>query len=183
MMDLVSVVDTLCNIKRIGWLQRGVEAAETVCQHAFLAALLAGEIAAELRSRGEDVDVAKAVAAAAIHDLAEAELGHPGNGVRAVVDWESLELEAMRRLYPHLYELFQSYRKADGKLGVLVSFADKLATLIRACRYAERGYDTRDLIEMFVKKLSGYPPPYPDLLKTYLARYCRGALSSQARAV
>ncbi len=181
-MDLINVVDALCNIKRIGWLQRGIEAAETVCQHAFLAALLAGEIAAELRSRGDEVDVAQAVAAAAIHDLAEFELGHPGNGVRSATDWESLELEAMKRIYPHLYELFRSYRKADGKLGVLVSFADKLATLVRACRYAERGYEVGDLIESFLKKLSGYPPPYPELLRGYLARYCRGALSSPSRA-
>lgn len=181
-MDLATIVDVLCNVKRIGWLQRGVENAETVCQHSFLAALLAGEIAAELKARGVDVDPAQAVAAAVVHDLAEAELGHPGNGVRSSVDWSSLELEAMKRLYPHLYSLFEQYRKAEGALGVLVSFADKLATLIRACRYAELGYRTGDLIEVFRRKLSGFPPPYPEILERYISRYCRAAPPSLDRA-
>ncbi|MEL9990465.1 MAG: HD family hydrolase [Thermoproteus sp.] len=175
-MDLVDVVDTLCGIRRVGWLQRGVENAETVCQHSLLVALLAGEIAAELREAGRDVDPAYAVAAAVIHDLAEAELGHPGNGVRSAVDWEGLELDAMRRLYPHLYGLFEAYRSSKGELGTLVSFADKLATLIRACRYAKRGYDTKDLIDAFRRRLSRYPEPYPQLLERYLARYCQGVL-------
>lgn len=181
-MDLIAVVDTLCNIKRIGWLQRGVDNAETVCQHSLLAALLAGEIAAELKNRGHDVDPAQAVAAAVIHDLAEAELGHPSNGVRSSADWSSLELEAMKRLYPHLYDLFEKYRKTEGVIGVLVSFADKLATLIRACRYAELGHKTEDLVEAFLRKLSGFPPPYPEILERYLSKYCRAALSSQSRA-
>ncbi len=181
-MDLVAVVDTLCNIKRIGWLQRGIENAETVCQHSLLAALLAGEIAAELKARGYGVDPAQAIAVAAIHDLAEAELGHPGNGVRSSVDWGSLELDAMRRLYPHLYGLFEQYRRAEGDLGVLVSFADKLATLIRACKYAELGYKTEDLIEAFLRRLSGFPPPYPEILGEFLSRYCPAARSLRTRA-
>lgn len=170
-MDPLTLVDALCGIKRVGWLQRGVENAETVCQHSLLAAVLAGEIAAELRGMGVPVDPAYAVALAALHDLAEAELGHPGNGVRSAVAWAELEEEVFSRLYPALADLFRQYRRGEGALGVLVSFADKLATLLRACRYKERGYPTEDLIEAFVERLSKYPEPYPAILRKYLG-YC-----------
>ncbi|MBP1449621.1 MAG: hypothetical protein JZD41_06405 [Thermoproteus sp.] len=107
----------------------------------------------------------------ALHDLAEAELGHPGNGVRSAVAWAELEEEVFSRLYPALADLFRQYRRGEGPLGVLVSFADKLATLLRACRYKERGYPTEDLIEAFVERLSKYPEPYPAILRRYLG-YC-----------
>ncbi|MFB6490351.1 MAG: HD domain-containing protein [Thermoproteus sp. AZ2] len=171
-MDLLTAVDALCGIRRIGWLQRGVQDAESVCQHSVLAALLAGEIAAKLSGLGIAVDPAYAVAAALLHDLPEAELGHPSNGVREGVDWAKLEEEAFKHLYPHLYDLFSQYRRRSTDLGLLVSFADKLATLIRACAYRRRGYPTDDLIEAFKKRLGEYPDPYPELLEEYVKKYC-----------
>lgn len=171
-MDLLSIVDTLCQIKRIGWLQRGVDNAENVCQHSVLVALLAGELAAEAKRYGMNIDPAEAVALGLIHDIAEAELGHPGNGLRSTIPWDQIELETFERLYPHLADLFAKYRRGEGDLGRLVNFADKLATLIRACSYARRGYPTDDLVRAFVDRLSRYPEPYPQLLKRYLAEYC-----------
>jgi Predicted hydrolases of HD superfamily len=171
MTDLLAVVDTLCKTPRVGWLQRGVGDAETVCAHSLLATLLAGEIAARLNAEGAEVDVAKVLATAAVHDLAEAVLGHPGKEVRERLRWEEVEEEVFKKEFPHLAEFFRWYRYETNLVGRIVAFADKLATLIRACRYKRLGYDTDDLIKGLYRKLVAYHD-FAYLLDYYLARYC-----------
>ncbi|MGC9051309.1 HD domain-containing protein [Pyrobaculum sp.] len=174
MSDALSVVDTLCKTPRVGWLQRGVPDAESVCEHIMLVTLLAGEIAAHLNAEGAEVDLAKVLAVAAVHDLAESILGHPGREVRDRLRWEELEEEVIKREFPHLAELFRWYRYETNFVGRIVAFADKLATLIRACRYKKLGFDTDDLIKNLYGKLSKYDD-LAHILDLYLARYCPGA--------
>ncbi|MEM0370582.1 MAG: HD family hydrolase [Pyrobaculum sp.] len=173
MNDLLSIVDTLCKTPRVGWLQRGVEDAESICSHTLLTTLLAGEIAARLRLVGEEIDVAEALAAAVVHDLAESILGHPGREVRDRVKWEEVEDEVFKREFPHLLEFFRWYRFETNLVGRVVAFADKLATLIRACRYTQRGYPAGDLAKSMYQKLSSYGEFLP-FLEEYVAVYCRG---------
>ncbi|MEM1598401.1 MAG: HD family hydrolase [Pyrobaculum sp.] len=173
-MDLVAVADTLCKTPRVGWLQRGVSDAETVCQHSLLATLLAAEVAARLQTEGADVDLSKVLAVAAVHDLAEAFLGHPGKEVRERVRWEELEEEIFKKELPHLAELFRWYRYETNLVGRIVAFADKLATLIRACRYWQLGHDTADLARTLYKKLINYDE-FTHILDHYVSMYCRDA--------
>jgi len=172
-MSLLSVVDTLCNTPRVGWLQRGVSNAETVCAHSLLVTLLAAEVAARLRAEGVDIDVEKVIAAAAVHDLAEAYLGHPSREVRDRLRWEEVEEEVFKREFPHLLELFRWYRYEENLVGRVVAFADKLATLIRACRYRQMGYDTDDLVKSLYKRLQEYDD-LAHLLDVYVSAYCGG---------
>ena len=171
MTDLISVVDTLCKTPRVGWLQRGVTDAESVCAHSMLVSLLAGEIAAQLNAEGVDVDIKEVLAVAAVHDLAESVLGHPGRELRERVRWEEVEEEVFKREFPHLAELFRMYRYETNLVGRVVSFADKLATLIRACRYRKMGYDTGDLVKNLYLKLSKYDD-LAHLLDFYVSKYC-----------
>lgn len=173
MTDVLTVVDTLCKTPRVGWLQRGVTDAETVCAHSLLVTLLAGEIAARLNTEGVDINMAEVLAVAAVHDLAEAVLGHPGREVRDRLRWEELEEEVFKREFPHLAEFFRWYRYETNTVGRIVAFADKLATLIRACRYSQLGYPTEDLARSLYKKLMAYDD-FAHILDYYVSKYCRG---------
>jgi putative hydrolase of HD superfamily len=169
--DLVAVVDTLCKTPRVGWLQRGASDPESICAHILLTALLAGEVAVRLSAEGVDVDVDGVIAAAVVHDLAEAALGHPARSVRERLRWEDLEEEVFRREFPHLLELFRQYRYETDLTGRIVAFADKLATLVRACRYRRYGYATDDLIKSLYRKLAAYEE-FSHILSEYVSRYC-----------
>ncbi|ACB39117.1 HD domain-containing protein [Pyrobaculum neutrophilum] len=175
MTDLLAVVDTLCKTPRVGWLQRGAWDAESVCAHSLLVTLLAGEIAARLNAEGAEINMAEVLAVAAVHDLAEAVLGHPGREVRDRLRWEELEEEIFKREFPHLAELFRWYRYETNTVGKIVAFADKLATLIRACRYKQLGYPTDDLAKALYKKLMAYDG-LAHILDYYVGRYCGGVL-------
>jgi putative hydrolase of HD superfamily len=175
--DLIAVVDTLCKTPRVGWLQRGVGDAETVCAHSLLVILLAGEVAARLNAEGVEVDLAKVLAVAAVHDLAEAVLGHPAREVRDRLKWEEVEEEVFKRDFPHFAELFRWYRYETNLVGRVVAFADKLATLIRACRYRQLGYATEDLIKGLYKKLTAYDE-FTHILEYFVRRYCPESLLS-----
>lgn len=172
-MNLIDIVDTLCTTPRVGWLQRGVPHGETVCAHSLLVTLLAADIAAILQSEGVEVDMSKVLAVAAVHDLAEAYLGHPGREVREKLRWEELEEEVFKRELPHLAELFRWYRFEINMVGKIVAFADKLATLIRACRYKQQGHNTDDLISNIYRKLIKYDE-LAHLLDFYIQAYCPG---------
>ncbi|MFN3804459.1 MAG: HD domain-containing protein [Pyrobaculum sp.] len=174
-MNLLESVEALCNTPRVGWLQRGVAAAESVCSHSLLVTLVAGDIAARLQAEGVEIDIAKVLAVAAVHDLAEAALGHPAREVRDRVRWEELEEAVFRSHFPHLAELFRWYRYETNYVGRVVAFADKLATLIRACRYRQLGYPTDDLAESLYKRLLDYHD-LSHVLEDYVATYCRGVL-------
>lgn len=165
-MDLLAVVDVLCGTPRVGWLQRGVQGAETVCSHVMLTTLVAADVAARLRAEGVEIELEKVVAAAAVHDLAEAVLGHPAKLVRERVDWEGLEEEVFKRYFPHLLEVFRWYRHEVNYVGRVVAFADKLATLVRACKYG-----AWDLVEKLRERLERYHE-LSHVLEDYLARYC-----------
>ncbi|MFN7105151.1 MAG: HD domain-containing protein, partial [Pyrobaculum sp.] len=147
----------------------------TVCSHVMLTTLDAADVAARLRAEGVEIELEKVVAAAAVHDLAEAVLGHPAKLVRERVDWEGLEEEVFKRHFPHLLEVFRWYRHEVNYVGRVVAFADKLATLVRACRYRQLGYPTDDLAKNLYKRLLDYHD-LSHVLEDYVATYCGGVL-------
>ena len=176
-MGPLELADTLCGVRRIGWLQRGVADAEDLCRHTMAVVF----IAAELASRA-GLDVARAVAAAAIHEVAEAFLGHASRLLRDLVGWEEVERGVVSRYLPHLAPIFEEYRRGDG-VGLVVQIADKLATAVRACSYAALGYPTRDLAEAMAAKAlelasrAGLTPAVSEMLE----KYCGGDQGSPHR--
>lgn len=67
---LAEATGQLKNVRRKGWVDRGVPEAESVADHSYRVAVLAWAVA---RARGLDAD--RAVKIALVHDLAEAETG------------------------------------------------------------------------------------------------------------
>lgn len=77
LLRLAQQVQRLKRVPRQGWLDRGVSplATESVADHSMGVALLAWMSAIEAQSAGADLDPARVLMLALIHDLPEAEIG------------------------------------------------------------------------------------------------------------
>jgi putative hydrolase of HD superfamily len=69
----IKIANKLKDVKRTGWVERGVKGPESVADHSFMSALLCMVLPAEGGLGG--IDRNKAVKMALIHDIAEAETG------------------------------------------------------------------------------------------------------------
>ncbi|MGC8606272.1 MAG: HD domain-containing protein [Vulcanisaeta sp.] len=151
LINAVSIVDTILNTPRIGWIQRGIPQviAESVGDHVLLTSYITLIICNEVKRINDTIDVSKCVSMALIHDAHEALAGNVGNNVRLLInEWRDLETRLFDELgFPEeLRNYFREYRYGLSVEGRIVNLADKLATFIRACIYAKTGYDTRELI-------------------------------------
>lgn len=145
------MVDSVLNIPRIGWIQRGVPSgiAESVGDHILLTSYLTIALCNELTSNGIDVNLGKCLVMALIHDIHESVMGNVGNNVRSLIpNWYDVEVQAFNALglSGDLVELFKEYRYGKSVEGLLVQLADKIATFMRACTYLRRGYDVNELV-------------------------------------
>src|SRR5437660_111416 len=68
--ELAEAAGSLKEVRRQGWVDRGVPDAESVADHSYRVALLAWALA-----RGRGLDAERAMLIGLVHDLAEAELG------------------------------------------------------------------------------------------------------------
>ena len=151
LINVVSIVDTILNTPRIGWVQRGIPQviAESVGDHVLLTSYITLIICSEVKRINDTIDVSKCVSTALIHDAHEALAGNVGNNVRSLInEWRDLEVRLFDELgFPEeLRNYFREYRYGLSVEGRIVNLADKLATFIRACAYARIGYDTKELI-------------------------------------
>lgn len=151
---LTAVVDALCDLPRIGWVGKGVSDPETVGEHTILVALLAAQLA---KSMG--LDAGHAALLALIHDVSEHRLGDVAREVREadMENWRRLELEIASEL--GFGEEFREYSTMASDEAKVVAISDKLATLLRACLYKNRGADVSHLIKWYsdaVKSMLGY---------------------------
>lgn len=144
--ELPRVIDALCRLPRIGWVNRGIPDPETVCSHTLLTAYVAIKLA-----RASGLDAGKAALLALIHDVAEHRLGDVVREVREInMDyWRELEQGVANEL--GLGKEFQEYSEGISEEARIVIISDKLATLLRACRYKERGEDVESLITYYSK--------------------------------
>jgi len=167
---LNAIVNALAKIPRIGWIQRGVERAETVLEHSALVAMFSAAIAEMV---GASVD--RAMAMAIVHDVAEADLGNAGAKLRERVDWRSVELETIRNLgIEFLERLYSEYAEGSSKEARVVALADKLATLTKACEYYRMGFSTGDLIDAYKRKIRELAwPEVREALEKFVAEICR----------
>ncbi|HKP76817.1 MAG TPA: HD domain-containing protein, partial [Longimicrobiaceae bacterium] len=126
---------------RAGWALRGIGAPESVAEHSHRVALLA----LVLSPRADPpLDVARCVAMALVHDLAEASVGDitPYDGIDAA-EKRRREDEAMRELAAlagdgGLLELWREYDAASSPEARFVKELDKLETVLQAWEYGTR---------------------------------------------
>jgi putative hydrolase of HD superfamily len=141
---LVELYFTVAHLKQLfrqGWLRAGVPEArcESVAEHSFLVALLALLVAEE---RFPDLDAARVVKLALLHDLAEAHAGDltPRDGVSRE-EKERREREAMQRIFAGLpggegyLALWEEYEAGGSREAALVRQIDRLEMALQGCVY------------------------------------------------
>ncbi len=160
---LISIVESLLNTPRTGWIQRGVPqcVAESIGDHTLLTTYLTLELAFRLRAGGIDVDVGKCLIMALTHDAHEALTGNPSWRVRrSFANWAEFEIALFKEVLPEYSTLFEEYRLGKSLEGKVVIFCDKLATYIRACLYASIYREVEELVrkyeEAIKEALSGF---------------------------
>ena len=126
---------------RAGWALRGIAAPESVAEHSHRVALLALVLAPRAEA---GLDVARCVAMAVVHDLAEALVGDitPYDGVDPI-EKRGREDAAMRELAAlagdgALLDLWREYDAAATPEARFVKELDKLETVLQAAEYGSR---------------------------------------------
>ncbi|ASJ02954.1 oxetanocin [Thermococcus profundus] len=150
LLNLFIEAGNLKKLRRSGWVLRGIPNPESIADHSFRTALITLFLADELRNRGVDVDVEKAVKMALLHDLGEARITDIPMPAQGYFDKVSGERKALRDILKptkraeEYLELFEEYESESTLEGKLVKFADKLEMLVQACEYERAGFNALD---------------------------------------
>lgn len=144
----------LKDVARAGWVRVGVDQPESVAAHSWGVALLA------LLLCPPELDRARAVAIALVHDLAEVRTGDitPHDGV-PFDEKDRREREALLAMVAplpaaaELSALWEEYTTGATPEGRFVKALDKLDMALMAERYRAGGVDTRDFIASALAKL------------------------------
>jgi putative hydrolase of HD superfamily len=152
--NLDKMLAALKSTPRTGWMLRGVQAAiaESIAEHMAESSILALAIAEALKERGIEIDVFRAAAIAAVHDLSEAVVG---DIVKLTADAigkerkEQLELSVARDMLGDnsiVYTLIREYVEQKSIESRIAKLAENLSTLLQSLRYIRQGY--RDVAEI-----------------------------------
>ena len=149
LLDLFFEAGNLKRLKRTGWLLRGVPVPESIADHSFRTALITMFLGDELRRRGIEVDVERAVRIALIHDLGEARITDIPLPAQRYFDEVNGERQALSEMLGEngmegYVDLFDEYENESTPEGRLVRFADRLEMLIQAVEYEESGFRNLD---------------------------------------
>ncbi|HDJ67040.1 MAG TPA: HD domain-containing protein [Nitrososphaeria archaeon] len=161
-MDLIirlhEYISRLKELRRTGWVQRGVKDPETVASHSYAVALLT-LITAELKG----LDALDAVRMALIHDLAESIIGDLTPEMKAgLKDLEERErkffedlLKLMPRALAETYlDAWRRFSKGEDEVSRLVREVDKLERGLQAIKYLKKGYaEVREIYESALNEL------------------------------
>ncbi len=141
-LDLLLELQALDRVPRTGYSLRGVAEPESVSEHAFHTTFLAWALAAE----EPDLDRARVVELALVHDLAEVRTGDlPRTAARYLPPGAKAqaEREAVRELLAPLGDrasaLVAEYQAAETREARFVATCDKLQLLIKAWVYETWG--------------------------------------------
>ena len=145
---LDKMLAALKSTPRTGWMLRGVHAAiaESIAEHMAESTVLALVIAEKLRENGVEIDVLRAAAIAAVHDLSESVIG---DIVKLTADAigkerkEQLELNVAKNTLGDdnmLYALIKEYIEQTTPEARVAKLAEILSTLLQSLRYIMQGY-------------------------------------------
>lgn len=168
MENLISFMDKvgkLKNTQRKGWVERGIQNAESVADHSFGIAILA-----MILSTKADVDENKVIKMALIHDLAEAIVGDitPKDNVSSETKFK-MESEAFESLCSNinngneLFDLWKEFESGETKEAQFIKRLDKLEMMFQAHKYNtdqpeinledfwenRKGYDFKESSDVF----------------------------------
>ena len=149
-LDLFIEAGNLKKLPRTGWLLRGVSNPESIADHSYRVALITLFLADELKAKGVEIDVERALKIALLHDLAEARVTDIPLTAQYYLDKGRAEKKAAMELFiktPNPKEYFRLWREYEEGLsleGRLVKFADKLEMLIQALEYEKAGFRNLD---------------------------------------
>ena len=136
--ELARLAGALKQVRRRGWVLRGVTEPESVADHSFRTALLALVLA-----RDDSFDRGRCVAMALVHDLAEAVVGDitPYDGISRE-EKRRREREALSRLADNLgdtelLELWEEFEAGETAEARLVRQLDVAETILQAHEYRD----------------------------------------------
>ncbi len=148
LIKFLQTVGKLKQVKRQGWIDRGVKEPESVADHSFMLALMA-----MIEAEKQKLDVCKAVKFALVHDLPEALCGDIASRVKEeeqeVSNKEKHEMEEKalkeilgdldKELSEEIFSLWQEFGEKKGREARLVYELDRLEAIIQAVEYEKEG--------------------------------------------
>jgi putative hydrolases of HD superfamily len=158
LLDLVLELQSLDRLPRAGYVLRGVTDPESVTEHSWHVLFLVWALGRRL----PEVDVARAVEIALVHDLAELRIGdlprtasrYFPEGAKNAAESAAME-EILAPLPPAARELYAEYQAAATPEARLVKACDKLQLMLKVAAYERWG--ARGLAEFW-----GNPDNFPD---------------------
>jgi len=158
---LVNAAGKLKRIKRQGWLDAGIpkEQAESVADHSFRTALLVAFLT------DPELDMAKALKMALVHDLGEAEVGDltPRSHVPRTKKAQ-MEEAAVRALdNDEVLALWREFEEGKSPEAKAVREADRYEMVIQAMEYVLQGHPERRLRRFWKGVQVKLPSPEPGL--------------------
>ncbi|HID42091.1 MAG TPA: HD family hydrolase, partial [Pyrodictium sp.] len=145
---LEKMLAALKSTPRTGWMLRGVHAAiaESIAEHMAESTVLALVIAEKLRENGIEIDVLRAAAITAVHDLSESVIGDIAKLTADAIGKERkerLELNVAKNTLGDdnmLYALIKEYIEQATLEAHVAKLAEILSTLLQSLRYIMQGY-------------------------------------------
>ena len=159
MLDLLIELGNLKRLPRTGWLLRGVPNPETIAEHSYRVAIITLFLADELKAKGVEIDVERALKIALLHDVGEARITDIPKTAQRYLDKERAERKAVAEMLikspepEEYFKLWREYEEERSLEGRLVKFADRLEMLIQAYEYEKAGFVNLDEFWGTVEKL------------------------------
>ena len=159
LLELLLELQTLDRVPRMGYVLRGVPDPESITEHSWHVGFLVWALAAEI----PEVDAARAMEIALVHDLAEVRTGdlprvakrYFAEGTKDRAE-ESVVEELTGPLSERAGELLAEYRAAETAEARLVKACDKLQLMLKVLVYERWG--ARGLAEFWDN-----PENFPDV--------------------
>jgi len=155
LLEFFREVRKIKDIERSGWIERGVEKPESVGDHSFMTALLT----LFLSEKRSDIDTAKAVKMALIHDIAESRTGDLMLWTGEVTKEEKHRREQkslegmlanvdpdMARKYADLWQEFEDQQTPEARF---VRQIDKIDMILEAVEYHKSGRSEKSMVPFF----------------------------------
>ncbi len=147
--ELLTLAFALGNMKHIkrSWVALGFRNAQNLAEHSYRVAVLALLIALHLSECGEEVDMAKILTMALLHDVGELLTGDLHNLQKAFVDRDELKAFGVLVKDQSLKDVYAEYTVGESLEAKVVDDADRLEALMTM---VENYDDNKDLFSFFL---------------------------------